>query len=100
MKKSIVICLIISIFTTKNFGKAYHVSTSGNDTNSGSSGAPFRTIQKAALVMSAGDTCYIHAGTYYEYIKPANSGVAGNRMVFTAYLNDTVTVHGGKQLTG
>jgi hypothetical protein len=100
MKKTILICICLTLFTLVGHGKDYHVTTTGKDSNAGSSKAPFRTIQRAANIMTAGDTCYIHAGTYYECVKPANSGAEGSSMVFTAFRDDQVVVNGGKPLTG
>lgn len=81
--------------------KSFHVSfSSGDDSNAGSLEAPFKTIQKAASSMSPGDTCYIHAGTYYEMVRPANSGIESEPLVFTVYRDDEVVIHGGKILTG
>src|SRR4051812_40511865 len=42
----------------------YYVSPSGSDTNPGTSGAPFQTLQKAANSVVAGDTVTARAGTY------------------------------------
>ncbi len=42
----------------------YYVATTGNDTNPGTSTAPFRTINKAAQVAIAGDVVTIRNGTY------------------------------------
>ncbi len=42
----------------------YYVATTGNDANSGTLASPWRTIQKAANTMSAGDTVLIRGGTY------------------------------------
>jgi hypothetical protein len=44
----------------------YYVSPNGNDSNSGTEAAPFRTIKKGAQVLRAGDTTYIKNGTYVE----------------------------------
>jgi hypothetical protein len=56
----------------------YYVSTSGSDSNAGTStNAAYLTIQKAANVMNAGDTCYILSGTYRETVIPAKSGASG-----------------------
>ncbi|MBI2481056.1 MAG: right-handed parallel beta-helix repeat-containing protein, partial [Planctomycetia bacterium] len=45
----------------------YYVSTQGNDNNDGRSpGRAFRTINKAASVVAAGDKVHIAAGTYQE----------------------------------
>jgi len=38
----------------------------GNDSNNGSSAAPFETIKKASSVAAGGDTIQIAAGTYHE----------------------------------
>jgi hypothetical protein len=46
----------------------YYVATYGDDDNPGTFLEPFATIGKAASVMAAGDTCYIHGGTYHEEI--------------------------------
>src|SRR4026209_1660163 len=58
-------------------GTVYYVSTTGNDSNPGSSSAPFRTFSKAASMLSAGSTLYILPGTYNEQLKILNSGADG-----------------------
>lgn len=58
-------------------GSVYYVSTTGNDSNPGTSSAPFRTFSKAASMLSAGSTLYIHPGTYSESLKILNSGADG-----------------------
>jgi len=97
---SSLVCFAIAMISPAGFGKDYHVAITGDDANAGSLTAPYRTIQKAAEVMVAGDTCYIHAGTYYETVRPASSGVEGRPSVFTAYQNDQVVINGGKPVTG
>src|SRR5256885_17254436 len=43
----------------------YYVSTGGSDSSAGTSDSlAFRTLQKAANVVSAGDTVIVRAGTY------------------------------------
>ena len=42
----------------------YYVATSGSDANPGTLTQPWRTIQKAAATLQAGDAVYIRAGTY------------------------------------
>ncbi len=44
--------------------KEYHVATGGNDTNPGSEIAPFASVQQAERTVTAGDTVFIHGGTY------------------------------------
>lgn len=45
-------------------GSTYYVSPDGSDTAAGTEGAPFRTIQRAASLVDAGDTVVVRAGTY------------------------------------
>jgi hypothetical protein len=45
-------------------GSTYYVSPDGSDKAAGTEGAPFRTIQRAASLVSAGDTVIVRAGTY------------------------------------
>lgn len=62
----------------------FYVSPAGSDTNPGSSAKPWRTLQKAANTLVAGQTVKILPGTYYEKITPANSGSATAYITFTA----------------
>jgi len=61
-----------------------------NDSNSGTEASPWRTIQRAANVMVAGDTCYVKGGTYEESIRPSNSGTSGNLITFAAWADNSV----------
>jgi len=45
-------------------GSTYYVSPDGNDTAPGTEAAPFKTIQRAASLVDAGDTVVVRAGTY------------------------------------
>ena len=78
----------------------YYVSTAGNDSNMGTLGLPFRTIQKAASVMSPGDTCLIRGGTYRETVTPANSGASGAPITFDAYPDERVIISGANIVSG
>lgn len=78
----------------------FYVSVKGSDSNPGTFGAPFQTIQKAASLMAAGDTCFIRAGTYRETVTPANSGTATAPIVFKPYQSDRVVVSGADPITG
>jgi parallel beta-helix repeat protein len=60
----------------------YYVSTSGSDSNPGSSSQPWRTIQKAANTAAAGDTVTVRAGTYYERVQINVSGTSSQRITF------------------
>jgi hypothetical protein len=76
----------------------YYVATTGNNTNSGTLAKPFLTIQKAATVMGAGDTCYIRTGTYRETVVPPRSGTSGARITFAPYQGESVIVSGAEVL--
>lgn len=79
----------------------YHVSKKGNDSNEGSLQSPFFTISKAAEVMMAGDTVYVHEGVYREWVKPVNSGAsASKRITYTTYENDHVEIKGSEVIKG
>ncbi|BAY77108.1 hemolysin-type calcium-binding region [Nostoc linckia NIES-25] len=55
-------------------GKIYYVSGAGNDTNDGlKEGSAFRTLQKAADLVKAGDTVYVMNGTYEQSKYPKNA---------------------------
>ncbi len=61
---------LIAILFLWNFAFAqttYHVSTTGSDANSGTSGSPWLTLYHAAsVVTTSGDIIHIHSGTYIE----------------------------------
>ena len=82
-------------------GLTYHVATSGDDdTGDGSSAKPWKTIQKAANLMAAGDTCLIHGGIYRETVVPARSGKPDHPITFQAAPGEKVTVSGCDVVTG
>jgi hypothetical protein len=54
--------------------------------------APWCTISKANSTLTAGDTLYIRAGTYPDYIAPSNSGISGSRITYINYGTETVTI--------
>ncbi|MHC4195970.1 MAG: right-handed parallel beta-helix repeat-containing protein [Planctomycetota bacterium] len=72
----------------------YYVSPEGSDSNPGSKTLPFRTIQKAANVIKAGDTCYLGSGTYRESVHLKKSGRHGKPIRFTAAKNAKAVLRG------
>jgi hypothetical protein len=58
----------------------HYVATSGDDSNTGSSESPWRTLQHAADVAQAGDTVCVHAGTYSEDVAFSGSGTADRHL--------------------
>ncbi|MDQ3208825.1 MAG: right-handed parallel beta-helix repeat-containing protein [Gemmatimonadota bacterium] len=63
----------------------YYVAPAGSDTHPGSSGSPFRTLQKAAEVAGPGDTVVVRPGTYTggsRMVSLSRSGEPGNPITF------------------
>ncbi len=54
--------------------QTWYVDPTGNDANSGSSGAPFKTIGKAFTVVQPGQEIRVRAGTYHEMVDTPRSG--------------------------
>lgn len=78
----------------------YYVSKAGSDSNAGTTtNLSFLTIQKAASVMNAGDTCYILSGIYRETVTPAHSGTSGLPITFAAYPGATPIISGADVLS-
>jgi hypothetical protein len=75
------------------FGATYYVAADGNDGNPGSSSQPWRTIQKAANTMGAGDSVLVQPGVYAERVTSVRAGAgAGARITFQA--GGAVEMHG------
>lgn len=78
-------------------GTTYYVSAaSGSDTNTGTKlSAPWRTLQKAASAVMAGDTVYVRGGTNQEEkIRIAQSGTAFAYIKFAPYAGEHVIIDG------
>jgi hypothetical protein len=73
---------------------------SGDDGNPGTREKPFRTIQKAADVMVAGDTCTIREGTYRETVTVTRSGEPDKPIRFVAAPGETVVLDGTEPVSG
>ncbi|MCK4532274.1 carboxypeptidase regulatory-like domain-containing protein [bacterium] len=70
----------------------YYVKRDGNNSDTGLSlDHAWATIQHAANIMVAGDTCKVQSGTYNEQVKPINSGTADNPITFLGEGMPTVT---------
>jgi hypothetical protein len=72
----------------------YYVALSGNDANAGTINSPWRTIQKAANSVKAGDTVYIRGGTYKEFVSFKTSGTSTSYITFRSYPGEEVTIDG------
>jgi parallel beta-helix repeat protein len=89
----ILILLLIFLTSTTSWTATYYVATTGNDSNPGNEANPWRTIQKAANTMVAGDTVYIRAGTYSEKVTPGKSGAPGSYITYANYSGEKPTIN-------
>jgi fibronectin type 3 domain-containing protein/phenylpyruvate tautomerase PptA (4-oxalocrotonate tautomerase family) len=86
--------LALSVFGAAPAAAAtYYVSTTGNDANSGSSSAPFRTPAKAVSVATAGDTVNFAAGTYGTMSISGKNGTSTQKITFQANGDATFTAN-------
>ena len=88
---SLAICILL-IFVVGKVSADYFVSTSGSDSNPGTEVSPFGSPQKAANVVSAGDTVYIMSGTYGGFTISKKTGTDVNWITFKPYRDDTVII--------
>ena len=69
---------------TTRYKRTLHVDQrhpEASDDNPGTSDKPFRTINRAAQVVRAGERVQIHSGVYREMVRPRNSGEGPDRMI-------------------
>jgi len=62
--------LFLQLSCVANAATYYVDARSGNDSNTGNSVAPWKTLTKAASTMASGDTAFVRAGTYRETVHP------------------------------
>jgi len=69
---------------------SFYVATTGNDSNSGTEAAPWRTIQHAADTARAGSTVNVRGGIYEELVSINASGNASDGFItFRSYPGET-----------
>ncbi len=92
---------LLCLASTLGFASEYYVALDGDDSNPGTIDLPFGTVQHAADLMTAGDTCYLREGTYHQEIVAAGlNGTAEAPIVFAAYPGEKVTFDGTVPITG
>ncbi|MGE5404984.1 MAG: right-handed parallel beta-helix repeat-containing protein [Candidatus Saccharibacteria bacterium] len=72
----------------------YYVAPYGSDQNPGTKDHPFKTIQKAADIVTAGSTILIRQGTYNEIVTLKTSGTQGKYITLRNYPGETATLNG------
>ena len=105
-------CFVLAIPSA--FAETYYVDqshASANDNNDGTESLPWRTIQKAANTLVAGDTVIVKAGVYTELssqapgtdvtgLKPQNSGTSSAPIIYQANVGDQVIIDQSNQGVG
>lgn len=88
--------IFLCISISKLIASDYYLSPSGNDTNSGTFAAPWKTFSKAVSVIGAGDHLYLRGGNYAErLILNGKSGTSQAPIVIRAYESEIVVIDGG-----
>jgi len=85
------------LLTSTVTAREYHVAKTGNNNNTGTSNAPFLTIQAVSNVAQPGDVIIVHSGTYRERITPPRGGTSDDcRIVYQAAEGEKVQVKGSE----
>jgi hypothetical protein len=92
MKNALLAISFVMWGLTTAFGAVYYVAPGGDDAAVGSSDAPWRTIQKAANTVVAGDTVRVRSGNYPERVTESTDG--GPDRFITYVADDNVVVYG------
>src|SRR4249920_338866 len=91
MKFSILVIFLACV--SGAFGQpnsSFYVAPTGNDLNSGTETAPWRTVQHAADTARAGSTVNVRGGTYEELVSINASGNASDGFItFRSYPGET-----------
>ena len=91
--KSLPTILFLAL-TTISSATTYYVATTGDDNNQGNKEYPFKTLNKAWSVVTAGDTVFLRGGTYNNSIMPPNTyfrnknGTSSDPIVISNYQNE------------
>ncbi|MGA7473456.1 MAG: Ig-like domain repeat protein [Candidatus Sulfotelmatobacter sp.] len=89
-----VIALMLAPSLAGQTGATRYVSTKGSDSNPGTIGAPWLTIQHAANSVSAGGTVYVFGGVYNESVNFPASGTTSAPITFESYPGQTAVIDG------
>jgi parallel beta-helix repeat protein len=98
--RTLTLVLLGLLWASTGWAATYYVATTGNDGAAGTIGAPWRTIQKAANTVAAGDIVNIRGGIYSEYWSSNANGTATNRITFQSYPGETAIVSGSSITPG
>ena len=91
---SLAVVVTVAPLLAAQTGSTYYVSTSGSDSNPGTMGSPWLTIQHAANSVTAGATVYVYGGVYGEAVNFPASGTASAPIIFESYPGQTAVIDG------
>lgn len=95
---SILIMLIISVSGVTAYPETYYVDQNhpqANNTNAGTVGLPWLTMQHAVNTIHAGDTLYVKSGTYSGVFTISKlSGVSDKQTIVQTYPGEQVALEG------
>lgn len=76
LKRTLSACMLATTLlpSVATYAATYYVATTGNNSNSGTSSQPWRTVAYAVDRMVAGDTTYVKGGVYYGHVRFNRSG--------------------------
>jgi hypothetical protein len=100
MKKPIFLIFLFLLIAFQSMSATYYVSNNGNNgytkTQAQNESTPWKTIQKAANEVTAGDVVIISGGTYNEYITLPSTcnGTANNLITFKSKEGETAIING------
>ena len=83
LASALLLIVAATIGASPGFCATYYVATTGGDSNPGTSASPWRTLQKAADTVVAGDTVIVAPGDYAGFMIQ-NSGTASAPILFQA----------------
>ena len=99
--REIFIAVFLSVAALPGFAETYYVSKNGDDSNEGTSAAPFATINASAQIAMPGDTIIVHGGVYREWVSPARGGTSEeDRIIYQAAEGETVIIAGSELVRG
>ena len=97
MKTASIALLSVLIAAAHLQAAEFHVATIGSDANSGTTKAPFRTIQHAADLAQPGDAITVHAGIYRERVNAPRGGASDQkRITYQAAPGEKVVITGSE----
>lgn len=86
------------------YARTYHVDQShprASDENPGTEAMPFKTVNRAAQLVKAGERVWIHSGVYREMVEPRFSGEGPDRMIaYEAAPGERAVLRGSRVLEG